>query len=181
MQVSVTFRNMESNEPMREYVLEKISKLRKYLEVPLEASVVLSAEKHRQTAEITLSANGITLNAQDENEEMLAAIDRVMDKLERQILKHKEKGRQHKPNAFHGEPGLRSEIGSPSHLTEETDWKIMKTKTLTVPLMSVEEAILQMEDLSYNFVIFQNASSKDLNILYRLKDGHYGLIVPQMG
>jgi len=181
MQVSVTFRNMESKEPLREYVFEKIAKLKKYLEVPLEASVVLSAEKHRQIVDVTLSGNRMTLNAQDENAEMLTAIDRVMEKLERQILKHKEKGRQHKLNAPGAEPNPRPETAPLGPAAESRERKIMKTQTIHPPLMSVEEAATQLEDLDYNFLIFQNVSSKDLNILYRLRDGHYGLMISQLG
>src|SRR5512136_26345 len=96
MQVSVTFRNMESKEVLREYVQERISKLKKYLDYPLEANVVLAVEKHRHLAEVTLVANRITLNAQEETEDMFSAIDRVVDKLERQILKYKEKIKRHK-------------------------------------------------------------------------------------
>jgi len=86
MQVSVTFRNMESKEAFREYAQEKISKLKKYLDTPLEANVVLTAEKHRQIAEVNLLANRLTLNAREETEDMFSALDGVVDKLERQLL-----------------------------------------------------------------------------------------------
>ncbi|OGP46361.1 MAG: ribosomal subunit interface protein, partial [Deltaproteobacteria bacterium RBG_13_51_10] len=91
MQISVTFRNTESKEVLREYVQEKLSKLKKYMDSPLEANVVLTVEKHRHIAEITLVANRITINAQEETEDMFSAIDRVTDKLERQVLKYKDK------------------------------------------------------------------------------------------
>ena len=79
MQVSVTFRNMESKEILREYVQEKISKLKKYFDYPLEANVVLIVEKHRHIAEVTLVANRLTINAQEETEDMFSAIDRVLE------------------------------------------------------------------------------------------------------
>lgn len=181
MQVSVTFRNLESKEAVREYVMEKISKLKKFLETPIEANVVLSSEKHNQIAEITLSGNRVTLNAKDENEEILAAIDRAVEKLERQILKHKEKGRQHKFNTSAGEL-LRNPNSAFSEMAEDSaDRKIMKTQTLRVPSISVEEAASQLENSNYQFYIFQNSISKDLNVLYRMKDGHYGLIIPRVG
>ena len=96
MQVSVTFRNMESKDVWREYVQEKISKLNKYLDYPLEANVVLTTEKHRQMAEVNLVANRLTLNAREETEDMFSAIDGMVDKLERQLLKYKDKIRRHK-------------------------------------------------------------------------------------
>jgi putative sigma-54 modulation protein len=181
MQVSVTFRNMESKEPLREYVLEKISKLKKYLEIPLEANVVLTAEKHRQIVEITILANRAAINAQDENDEILTAIDRAIDKLERQILKHKEKGRQHKVPASLGETLRNSESPLSANMATQSETKTVKTQRVTVPRMSLEEAAMRMDDLNYSFLLFQNVSSKDLNVLYRLKDGDLGLIVPQLG
>lgn len=181
MQVSVTFRNMESKEPLREYVFEKIAKLKKYLEVPLEANVVLSAEKHRQIADVTLSGNRMTIMAQDENAEILIAIDRVMEKLERQILKHKEKGRHHKSNSPGAETSWRTETVPTERGAGRMERKILKTKKINLPLMSIEEAATQLENLEYHFLLFQNVTSKDLNILYRLRDGNYGLLIPQMG
>ena len=99
MQVSVTFRNMESKDVWRDYVQEKISKLKKYLDYPLEANVVLTTEKHRQIAEVNLVANRFTINAREETEDMFSAIDGMVDKLERQLLKYKEKIKRHKVNS----------------------------------------------------------------------------------
>jgi putative sigma-54 modulation protein len=180
MQVSVTFRNMEPKEPVREYVLEKIGKMKKYSDVPLEANVVLTGEKHRQIAEVTLTANRLTINAQDENEDMLAAIDRVVDKLERQILKHKEKIKQHKTSPPLLEGSRRTEGPGEESRDETGEHKVMKTKKWIPQFLSVEEAALQMEALNYDFLIFKNSSSKDHNVLYRLDDGNYGLLILQM-
>jgi putative sigma-54 modulation protein len=178
MQVSVTFRNMESKEPLRDYVLEKIAKMKKYSDAPLEANVVLSAEKHRQIAEVTLTTNRLTINAQVENEEMLAAIDRVMEKLERQILKHKEKTKQYKSGSSFPE-GQREEAGTGNRPEEGGERQVLKSKKWVAHLLSAEEAARRMEDLNYHFLVFKNTSSKDLNILYRLDDGNYGLLIPE--
>ena len=180
MQVSVTFRNMESKEILREYVQEKISKLKKYFDYPLEANVVLTVEKHRNIAEVTLVANRLTINAREETEDMFSAIDQVLDKLERQILKHKEKIKRHKssapsPASFEGRET--AEAASPDEGPEPA---LIKSKKVRAKLMSVEEAALQLDLLENDFLIFTNANSKTLNILYRLKDGHYGLIEPQV-
>jgi putative sigma-54 modulation protein len=179
MQVSVTFRNMESKEILREYVQEKISKLKKYFDYPLEANVVLIVEKHRHIAEVTLVANRLTINAQEETEDMFSAIDRVMDKLERQILKHKEKIKRHKSNSPSPESLRRMEVSDSSSSEEGQEPKLIKSKKVLAKLMSVEEAAMQMDLLENDFLIFTNPSSKNLNIIYRLKDGHYGLIEPQ--
>jgi putative sigma-54 modulation protein len=180
MQVSVTFRNMESKEVLREYVQEKISKLKKYLDYPLEANVVLIVEKHRHIAEVTLVANRFTVNAQEETEDMFSAIDRVTDKLERQILKYKEKIKRHKPNSPFPESRWRMDLYAPGSFDEGVEPKVIKSKKLLAKPMSVEEAAMQMDLLNNEFLVFTNSNSKNLNIIYRLKDGHYGLIEPQI-
>jgi putative sigma-54 modulation protein len=180
MQVSVTFRNMESKEVLREYVQEKISKLRKYFDYPLEANVVLIVEKHRHIAEVTLVANRLTLNAQEETEDMFSAIDRAVDKLERQVLKHKEKIKRHKTNSPSPESFRRMDVYNSPSAEEGQEPKMIKSKKVLAKLMSVEEAAMQMDLLENDFLIFTNPDSKNLNVIYRLKDGHYGLIEPQI-
>ncbi len=181
MQVSVTFRNMESKEVWRDYVEEKISKLKKYLDYPLEANVVLTTEKHRQIAEVNLVANRLTINAREETEEMASAIDGMVEKLERQLLKYKEKIRRHKVNAATPESDWRMNVYSAESFEEGMEPRVVKSKKLRVRSLSVEEAALQMELLNYEFYIFTNTDSQHLNILYRMKDGQYGLIEPQGG
>jgi len=181
MQVSVTFRNMESKDVWREYVQEKISKLKKYLDAPLEASVVLTTEKHRQIAEVNLVANRLTVNARQETEDMFSTIDGVMDKLERQLLKYKEKIKRHKVNSSLPESSLRMNVYAAESFEEGGEPKLIKSKKLQVRPMSVEEAALQMDLLNNDFYIFTNITSKNLNVIYRMKDGHYGLIEPQGG
>lgn len=180
MQVSVTFRNTESKEILRDYVQEKLSKLKKYLDYPLEANVVLAVEKHRQIAEVTMVANRITINAQEETEDMFSAIDRVADKLERQILKYKEKIKRHKTNSGVPESSWRIDVYAAGSFDEGAQPRVIKSKKLVAKPMSVEEAAMQMDLLNNDFLVFTNANTKILNIIYRLKDGHYGLIEPQV-
>jgi len=181
MQVSVTFRNMEPKDVWRDYVQEKISKLKKYLDYPLEASVVLTTEKHRQIAEVNLLANRLTLNAREETEDMFSAIDGMVDKLERQLLKYKEKIKRHKVNSALPEASWRMNVYASESFDEGVEPRVIQSQKLQVRPMSIEEAALQMELLENDFYIFTNENSKNLNILYRMKDGHYGLIEPQGG
>jgi putative sigma-54 modulation protein len=177
MQVSVTFRNTDSKGVWREYVEEKISKLKRYLDYPLEADVVLTTEKHRQLAEGNLIVNRLTLNAREEAEDMFSAIDGMAEKLERQLLKYKEKIRRHKGNP--GQP--ESNVDAAESFEEGVEHRLIKSKKLQVKPMSAEEAALQLELLNNEFFVFTNVASKSLNIIYRMKDGHYGLIEPQGG
>ncbi len=181
MQVSVTFRNMESKDVWRDYVQEKIYKLKKYLDYPLEASVVLTTEKHRQIAEVNLVANRLTINAREATEDMFSSIDGMVDKLERQLLKYKEKIRRHKVNSALPEADWGMKVYAAESFEEGVEPRVIKSKKMQVRPMSVEEAALQMELLNNDFYIFTNVTSKNLNIIYRMKDGHYGLIEPQGG
>lgn len=179
MQVSVTFRNMESRETVRQYALEKISKLKKYLDTPIEANAVLIVEKHRHIADVNLIANRVTMNAREETEDMFSAIDRVVEKLERQVLKHKEKIKKHKVNSSDAQVNNRLEGYGPGNLAEAAGRKLIKSKKLQAKPMSIDEAADQLELLRHDFYIFTNSVSRNLNIIYRLKDGSYGLIEPQ--
>ena len=98
MRINVTFRHMETSEPVRNYVEEKLIKVKKYIDEPVEAQVVLSVEKKiRHKAEVSLGAKGITIKASEETSDMYAAVDGVLDKLDRQLKRYKDKIKKHKP------------------------------------------------------------------------------------
>ncbi len=97
MQVSVTFRRMEPSEALKTYVQERTGKLTKYIDKPLESQVTLSVEKFRHIADVIINANGIRIAGQEAHDDMYAAIDLVMDKIERQVKKYREKITKHKP------------------------------------------------------------------------------------
>ena len=128
MQVSVTFRNLESKEVLREYAQEKMAKLNKYLDSPLEGNVILVVEKHRHIAEVNLVAQRVNLNAREETEDMFSAIDRAVDKLERQLLKHKEKVKRHKVNSSLPEFNWRMDIYAAGSFNSGIEPKLIKSK-----------------------------------------------------
>jgi len=96
MQISVTFRHMDSNDGMKEYARQKLMKIRKYMEPPAEIHVVLSVEKFRNIAEVTIKGEGVSINGEERSDDMYSAIDNVMDKIGRQIKKRRGKIRRHK-------------------------------------------------------------------------------------
>ena len=98
MKISVTFRNAEGENWQKEYVEERLEKLKKYIDNPVDARVILSVEKFRNTAEINLTANGLNINSKEEEKDMHLAIDNAIEKIERQLKKHKEKIRGFKNN-----------------------------------------------------------------------------------
>ena len=180
MQITVTFRHMETSEPVRSYVEEKLPKVKKYIDEPIDAQVVLSVEKKiRHKAEVSLVAKGVTIKAKDETADMYAAIDGVMDKIERQLKRYKDKIKNHKPTSGRDRRVEKTIIAAQSIDEGHPEPSIIKTDSFHVKPMSVEEAVMQMDLLDKEFLVFTDASSEEINVVYRRKDGNYGLIVPQ--
>jgi len=174
MQLSVTARNLEITPALRSYAEEKLTRLTKYLEHIVTAHVVLSVNKHRQTAEVTLRVRDLTIRAEEESDDLYSSIDLVVEKLERQILRYKERIVTHA-----GRSGPRSVRGPVSPTTVEEEPRVVKTKRFAVKPVPTEEAILQMNLLGHSFYVFRNSATEEVNVLYRRRDGHYGLIEPE--
>lgn len=180
MRVNVTFRHMEASEPVRSYVEEKLPKVKKYIDEPVEAQVVLSVEKKiRHRAEVSLAAKGITIKATDETADMYAAIDGVLDKLDRQLKRYKDKIKRHKPLSGRERRVEKTVFTAESIEEGHPEPSIIKTDSFQVKPMSVDEAVMQMDLLEKEFLVFTDSTSEAINVVYRRKDGNYGLIVPQ--
>lgn len=178
MKTSVTFRHMEPSEPLKDYVHERTARLTKYVDRPLDSNVTLKVEKFRQIADVVINANGIRIAGEESHEDMYAAIDLVMDKIERQVKKYMSKIRKHKP-APGREIRWRRDIYEQESFEEEGDPVVIRTENYFVKPMSVDEAAMQMDLSSQEFLVFNNAITQTVNVIYRRKDGNYGLIVPQ--
>jgi putative sigma-54 modulation protein len=179
MQVAVTFRHMEVSEPVRAYAEEKVARVKKYIEEPIDAEVVLSVEKKiRHNAEVTITAKGITIKGSEQTNDMYAAIDAVVDKIERQLKRYKEKIKNHKPVAGRERRVEKSVVAAES-LEEGGTPVIIRTRSFEVKPMSVEEAVMQMDLLHKDFLVFTDDRTEEINVVYRRSDGNYGLIVPQ--
>jgi len=172
MLVSVTFRNAEGESWQREYVDEKLKKLKKYIDNPVDAHVVLSVEKFRNVAEINLSANGLNVNARDEAKDMSLAIDNAVEKIERQLKKHKEKIREHKSN------NTREDESSVAGLiaAEIDDAKVVESRQVVLKPMSVDDAVMDMETSKSRFIVYRDSSTGRVSVIYRRDDGKYGLL-----
>ncbi|NLZ47245.1 MAG: ribosome-associated translation inhibitor RaiA [Clostridiales bacterium] len=176
MNIIVSAKNMELTQALKATVEKKLSKLEKYFNPNVEVQATLNVQKNRQIIEVTIPFNGVILRAEEENEDMYASIDLVVDKLERQIRKVKTRlARRQAGDAlkFQYIPDL---TGSEKEAEEP---KIVKTKRFAMKPMSSEEAVLQMEMLGHNFFVYENADSGDVNVVYRRKDGNFGLIEPE--
>ncbi len=174
MQLSVKGRNLEITDALRTYAEEKVQRMGKYLEGIGAGNVVLSVEKHRQIAEVTLRVRDLTVRAEESTDDMYSSIDLVAEKLERQILRYKERIVAHMDRAGHRED---RQAMPPASALEGP--RLVKTKRFAVKPVPVEEAVLQMDLLGHNFYVFRNAITDEVNVVYRRRDGHYGLIEPE--
>jgi putative sigma-54 modulation protein len=176
MQTSVTFKNLEPSDHLKSYVTEKLNRFDKLLDNPAEAGVVLIVEKHRHIAEVNISGDRMSINGKEETGDMYSAIDMVLDKLEKQLKRSKQKIRERRASAKGQTRTIRTET---VRMPEEEPAREVKIESLEYKPMDVEEAVLQIDLTDQGFLVFTNARSSQINVLYRRKDGHYGLIQPR--
>jgi putative sigma-54 modulation protein len=175
MQTSITFKNLDSSEHLTEYVTTKLNRFDRYLDNPAEANVVLSVEKFRHIAEVNITGDRLNIYGKEETEDMYSAIDMVLDKLYVQIKKNKEKVRTKRGVANR----TAKELMQDAVLTPapDRDPKV-RIQSIDFKPMDVEEAVMQMDLIENSFLVFTNSKSDRVNVLYRRKDGDYGLIQP---
>jgi len=177
MQLIIKGKNIEISEYLRHYVEKKIGKLDRYLPTISEARVELSVESaksaaDRQVVQVTLKSRGTILRAEERSDDIFASIDAVLDKLYRQIIRYKEK--------LYRRGKGRGQMPPIEEYEEEPPRRIVRRKRFQMSPMSEEEAIEQMELLGHDFFVFYNADSGEINVLYRRRDGNYGIIEPEL-
>jgi putative sigma-54 modulation protein len=157
---------------IKDYITEKIDKLNKYFDEPDEitANILIKVKGYNQTIEVTIPTTSFTIRNEESAEDLYAAIDSVVDKIERQIRKNKTKINKISKNALKKLNLMYQEE------EKEEDTKIVRRKTLNTKPMSEEEAILQMEMLGHDFFIFKDSNTSNICILYKRKDNNYGVI-----
>ena len=175
MKIIITGKNIEITDALRERVTKKIGKLDKFFDKDTEAHVTLSVQKMRQIVEVTIPFNGIVLRAEEYNDDMYASIDKTIDVLERQIRKNKTRLER---KIYNNEFRIDSHTFD-DEVIEEQEFNIVRSKKFAVKPMDVEEAILQMNLLGHAFFMFYNADTRQVNVVYKRKDGNYGLIEPE--
>ena len=179
MQFTIRGQQIDVTDALKEYVDKKLSKLERYFEAPptSEGSVTLGVVRGLHTVEVTIPLAGVTLRAEDRSEDMYSSIDAVVDKLERQIRKHKTK-----LNRKFRQEGLKTlfvDGASAAVAVEEPDYddlEVVRNKRFTMKPMDVEEAILQMNMVGHNFFVFTNIDTSEVSVVYKRDDGKYGLI-----
>lgn len=190
MQLSVTFRHMDSTDALRDYAKEKVERIRKYFPDPIKAHVVLLCDRgYNHTADVMITLhNGLAIKGVETTEDMYSSIDLVMAKIERQVRRYKEKIRSHKgQEGLHGQREIiHSVLAAPPEETQNPSTNghgnpaaeaeiIKKSKFFAKPL-TPNEAVMQMNLLNNDFLVFTNAASHEVNVVYRRGDGTYGLI-----
>ena len=170
-------KNIETTQPLREYVEKRVGKIAKYFDHMDEISVLLSVEKDRQIVEVTAEVRGgLILRGQESNVDMYTSIDLVVEKLERQIHKQKTKlAKRFRAGGFKSEVIAESKFNA-EQADESEEYPVVKTKRFSVKPMDVQEAIMQMNLLNHNFFVFRDAETEEICVVYKRNDGAYGLL-----
>ena len=180
MRLQVKGRNLEVSEQIRTYAEEKLGKLDRLVNDPTRVELELAVEKNpsihdNHVAEATVWTKGPVLRARETSADMKASIDQLVSKLERQVKRYREK-RRVAPRRHARDGGVAAEAAPVE--VEEDETTIVKTKQFAVTPMSPEEAVLQLELVGHDFFVFRNAETGTINVVYRRRDGDYGLIEP---
>jgi putative sigma-54 modulation protein len=182
MELIIKGKNVEVTDRLRDYVEKKVGKLDRYLPSITEAWVELSTEgtkaaEDRQVCQITVRSNGTILRAEERSDDIFTSIDTVLDKMYRQIARYKGK----RKNRWRSAPAMPEPL--PIEVEEEEvegPSTIARVKRFPMTPMNAEEAVEQMELLGHDFFVFYNAEEGRVNVLYRRKDGNYGLLQPEL-
>ncbi|MFO8032906.1 MAG: ribosome-associated translation inhibitor RaiA [Desulfohalobiaceae bacterium] len=181
MEIVINFKNFEASEQLKEYARTRFEKLEKFIKNPdnIQLHLHMEVEKFRQIAEAVLYADDIHLSAQDETEDMYATLDSVLDKMEVQVRKLKDKQKdKRKKRSSKGEamqPPLNPDSAGP-----EDSAPALRTEGIDNKPMDVQEAISQLQKSDYEFLVFFNADKNRVNVLYKRNKGEYRLIDPGM-
>jgi putative sigma-54 modulation protein len=179
LRLQVKGRNLDVTDSIRSYAEQKLKKLDKQLNDATEIELELAVEKNpsiaaNQIAEATVWTKGPTLRAREASEDMRASIDQLTEKLVRQVRHYRDK-RSYRGTRNHGPV----DEGVPALENDQLEQQIVKTKRFPDKPMSPEEAVLQLELIGHDFFVFRNSDTGEVNVVYRRKDGGYGLIEPQ--
>lgn len=175
MKIDVTARNLEITDDLREHLTKKLGKIGKYFDKGVVAQAVLSSERDRQIVEITLPLDGMVVRGEESTDDIYASVNLAVDKIERQVMKYRARFQERKRE---GRALARSLPPEPAP-EGELEPRLVKVKRFNIKPMTVDEAIMQMNLLGHDFFVFMSSETEQVNVLYRRKDGNYGLIEPE--
>lgn len=174
MQINIRGEKIVVTSAIKEYVEEKMSKMDRYFENPedIKCSVLIKVKNNEQKIEVTVPTSKFTLRAEEAHVDLYAAVDLVIDKLERQIRKNKTRLN----NKYKNTPAFEMNFSFESEEDVEEESKIVKRKNVEMKPMDEEEACLQMELINHDFFVFKNIEEECVSVIYKRKDGSIGII-----
>lgn len=173
-------KNIEVTPSLKEYVEKRVGKVTKYFDKVGEITVLLTVSKGRHIVEVTVPVHGVLLRGEEATMDMYTSIDLVVEKLERQVHKYKTKlTKRFREGGFKAE-ALAAMPPAAKKADEAAEFPVVKTKRFAVKPMDVQEAIMEMNLLNHDFFVFRDATTEEVNVVYRRSDGNYGLIEPGM-
>lgn len=195
MQIDITFRRMDPSDALRNYLNDKMGRIKKFLARPSHAHVVLTSERFRNKADITLTLNnGLFVKGVDTSDDMYFSIDQALTRIEKQLRKYKEKIQSHKPapapaikltdHTLEAEPETDfidedlepAAVEAPVSAAAEVPRRIVSSSEISVEPMDLNSALMQLELTNSHFYLFVNAQTNTLNVVYRREDGQFGVI-----
>jgi ribosome hibernation promoting factor len=182
MRLQVKGKNVEVSDAIRTYAEDKLGRLERQLDDPTRVELELAVEKNpsiadNHVAEATIWTKGPVLRAKEASTDMRASIDLLADKLERQVTRYREKRRRARHRGGNGQSQL-AVPSVPVSFDDENGALIVKTKQFALRPMSAEEAVLELELVGHDFFLFRHVETAEINVVYRRRDGGYGLIEP---
>ena len=173
MSINFTARHTKVTPDIEKYCQKRIKNLEKFLGRPIEADLILSVEKYRQKAEIKVKSKRMTLNVTEETHDMLSSLDVAFDHIEKRMKKERDKLRKRKRRKILG-----GEFPPPEEIEEQRK-KVIRSEDYSPKPMSLEEAMIQLDLNKKEVFVFRRMDSEKWAVLYRRKDGHYGLVEPE--
>lgn len=175
MELNIRGDKLVVTKAIKDYIIEKMAKLDKYFDnnKTIKAEIIIRVKNKAQIIEVTVPTNKFTLRAEEKHDDLYAAIDLVIDKLERQIRKNKTKLNKKYKNI------MQLDINTDFEIKDEEaaeNYEVVKRKNITTKPMDEEEAILQMELLNHDFFVFKNVDEECVSVMYKRKDGDFGII-----
>lgn len=174
MELNIRGDKVTVTKSIKDYITEKLERLNKYFDNDknIKASVIIRVKNGEEIIEVTVPTNKFTLRAEEKHSDLYAAIDLVVDKLERQIRKNKTKLNKKYKNVVQLDINTDFEVMD----EEEEELKVVKRKNIVSKPMDEEEAALQMELLNHDFFVFKNVDEECVSVMYKRKDGDFGII-----
>ncbi|MFP6584066.1 MAG: ribosome-associated translation inhibitor RaiA [Candidatus Hydrogenedentota bacterium] len=187
MNVSISGRHIDITEGLRDHIDGGLEKVTDHFNKVIDIDVILDVQRHRHIAEINLHANGLRINAKEASGDLYSSFDSAVTKIDKQIRKHKDRINRHQPRTSGEKREYQLKVLEVPFLSEEhadqpaseLAHTIIERKKVEIKPMTVEEAAMQIDLLHEPFLVFSNAETNKINVVYKLEDGNFGLIEPQ--